>query len=130
MARFHLYFLLVVIVGNCTVSVEPVAVGQTGLIHRQQKRSLLSLPTGGNFKVTCQIIVPVLALINNTNSYLWFDFPTTWALPIYKSLNTLYTSFGKIQEKGIELDEEFIDQQKANQERRTIYEYIEGFFDK
>lgn len=126
---FYLSCLILVIVSFYVENVESVAVGQPGHIHRQQKRSIMSLPSGSIFKFTSEIIVPVLALINNTNTYLWFNFPTVWPTPTYKTLNTLYTSFGRIKEKGIELDEEFVDQQRANQERRTVYEYIEGFFD-
>lgn len=129
MTRFYLACLLFVIVSFYTENVESVAVSQPGHIHRQQKRSVLSFPRGV-FKFTSQIIVPVLALINNTNTYLWFDFPSVWPLPSHVTLNTLYTSFGRIKEKGIELDDEFIDQQRANQDRRNVYEYIEGFFDK
>lgn len=111
------------------VNVDSVAVSQPGYLHRVQKRSILSLPRG-IFKFTGQIIVPVLSLINQTNTYLWFDLPTTWAMPNSNNLNTLYTSFGRLKEKGLVLDEKFVDEQRANQDRRSVYEYIGGFFSK
>ncbi len=68
------------LIGFHMTNVDSVAVGQPGHFHRQQKRSVLSLPKS-IFKFTGQIIVPVLSLINQTNTYLWFDFPSTWPVP-------------------------------------------------
>lgn len=110
-----------------TVNVDTVAVNQPGTHHRVQKRSIVSLPISV-LKITSQIIVPVTALLNQTNSYLWFDFPTTWPVPTSKNLNTLYNSFGRLAARGFDIDENFVDEQKANQERRSVYQYIEGFF--
>jgi hypothetical protein len=118
-----------VLIGIWMTNVESVAVGKSAHFHRQQKRSVLSLPRSV-FKVTGQIIVPVLSLLNQTNTYLWFDFPSTWPMPNNNNLNTLYNSFGRLKEKGIEVDEEFVDEQRANQDRRSLYQYIEGFFQK
>ena len=118
-----------VLIGFWMTNVESVAVGKSAHFHRQQKRSVLSLPRSV-FKVTGQIIVPVLSLLNQTNTYLWFDFPSNWPIPNNNNLNTLYNSFGRLKEKGIEVDEEFVDEQRANKDRRSLYLYIEGFFQK
>lgn len=126
---FYFPYLIFLVVWLVVDNVNSLSVGQSTHLHRQQKRSILSLPRGV-FKFTGQIIVPVLALINQTNTYLWFDLPSTWPLPNNNNLNTLYNNLGKLQEKGIEVDEEFVDEQRANHDRRTVYEYIESFFTK
>lgn len=125
---FTYFFAVALCLSLFFATIESGAVGQ-GRSHSVRKRSILSLPRG-ILKFTSEIIVPVLALINQTNTYLWFDFPTTWPVPSYTNLNTLYTSFGRLQEKGIEVDENFIDEQRANHERRSVYQYLEGFFKK
>ncbi|KZS12424.1 Uncharacterized protein APZ42_022542 [Daphnia magna] len=123
----HWTCLATILIGYYVVKIDSVAVSQPGHLHRHQKRSVISLPRGV-LKFTGEFIVPVLSLINQTNSYLWFNFPTTWPLPNNNNLNTLYNSFGRLKEKGIEVDEDFVDEQRANQDRRHVYQYIEGFF--
>lgn len=125
----HWTCLATILIGYYIVKIDSVAVSQPGHLHRHQKRSVISLPRGV-LKFTGEFIVPVLSLINQTNSYLWFNFPTTWPLPNNNNLNTLYNSFGRLKEKGIEVDEDFVDEQRANQDRRHVYQYIEGFFQK
>lgn len=120
--------VVIAILGFFTVCIESVSVRQDRSSGRQ-KRSVISLPRGV-LRFTNQFIVPVLPLLNASNTYLWFDFQSNWPLPNNNNLNALYTSFGRLKEKGIEVDEEFVDQQRANQERRSFYQIIEGFFSK
>ena len=108
------------------LQIDSVAVSQS---RRLQKRTIISLPFSV-MKFTSEIIVPVVALINQTNTFLWFDFQSNWALPNSNNLNTLYNSFGRLKEKGLELDEAFVDEQRANVDRRNVYQYIEGFFNR
>ena len=123
--------VVIVLLGFYAVCIESGAVGHSGdrSFGRQKRSVIVSLPRGV-LRFTSQIIVPVLSLLNTSNSYLWFDFQSNWPLPNNNNLNTLYTSFGRLKEKGIEVDEEFVDQQRANAERRTLYQCIEGFFTK
>ena len=108
------------------LQIDSVAVSQS---RRLQKRTIISLPFSV-MKFTSEIIVPVVALLNQTNTFLWFDFQSNWALPNSNNLNTLYNSFGRLKEKGLELDEAFEDEQRANVDRRNVYQYIEGFFNR
>ena len=108
------------------LQIDSVAVSQS---RRLQKRTIISLPFSV-MKFTSEIIVPVVALLNQTNTFLWFDFQSNWALPNSNNLNTLYNSFGRLKEKGLELDEAFVDEQRANVDRRNVYQYIEGFFNR
>ena len=111
------------------VQIDSVAVSQSGQSRRLQKRTIISLPVSV-MRFTSEIIVPVVALLNQTNTFLWFDFQSNWALPNSNNLNTLYNSFGRLKEKGLELDEAFVDEQRANVDRRNVYQYIEGFFNR
>ena len=108
------------------LQIDSVAVSQS---RRLQKRTIISLPFSV-MKFTSEIIVPVVALLNQTNTFLWFDFQSNWALPNSNNLNAMYNSFGRLKEKGLELDEAFVDEQRANVDRRNVYQYIEGFFNR
>ena len=100
--------------------------------HRPKRTAVFSLPNGLlGVRWTQQVIVPVLAMINQTNTYLWFDFQVYTKVPTAANLNSLYTSFGRsMNDDGHFIDEDFYEEQVANQERKIIYQYIESFFSK
>jgi hypothetical protein len=84
------------------------------------------------------LIIPVVPLLNTTLTYLWFDLPLTFDLPTASALNELYSSFGMSSgtsnddESRIsnELNHEFMEEQRANHDRRQVYKYAESFFQK
>lgn len=100
--------------------------------ERYRRTATISLPNSVfGVRWTQNVIVPVLALINQTNTYLWFDFQFLTRVPTAANLNSLYTSFGRSMDNdGLYIDEEFVQEQIANKERKAIYQYIESFFNK
>jgi len=101
--------------------------------YRPKRTAVISLPaTALGVRWTQQVIVPVLAMINQTNTYLWFDFQMYTRIPTANNLTKLYTSFGRSMDNsdGNYIDEDFLEDQIANQERKTIYQYMESFFNK
>jgi hypothetical protein len=98
---------------------------------RERRVAVISNPMKSFYKVQMSIIVPVVPLQNTTFTFLWFDFAQWLPLATASNLNLMYTSFGRASEKGLDIiDEPFVEEQKANSERRTLYQYIEGFFNK
>jgi hypothetical protein len=84
------------------------------------------------------LIVPVVPLINTTLTYLWFDLPLTFDLPTASALNDLYASLGLVSGNtdednsriSNELNHEFMEEKRANHDRRQVYKYAESFFQK
>ena len=115
---------------------------QSGKIHKKVRRSALSLPEGSSVSIIMDIIVPVVPLLNTTLTYLWFDFPVTYDVPTAATLNDLYASLGFIDNTSTnetskkdsqsfsDLHHEFIEDQRANVDRKQVYQYVEGFFQK
>jgi len=98
---------------------------------RERRVAVISNPNRSFYKIQMSIIVPVVQLVNQTFTFLWFDFQQWLPLATAANLNTLYTSFGRASEKGLDIaDEPFVEEQKANSERRTLFQYIEGFFNR
>ena len=98
---------------------------------RERRAAIISNPMRTLYKIQMSIIVPVVPLQNTTFTFLWFDFAQWLPVPTATNLNTLYTSFGRASEKGLDIvDEPFVEEQKANMERRYLYQYIEGFFNR
>lgn len=110
---------------------ESASVGQRNL-YRPKRTAVLSLPNSLlGVRWGQQVIVPVLAMINQTNTYLWFDFQMYTKVPTAANLSSLYNSFGRsMNNDGQYIDEDFYEDQVANQERKIIYQYIESFFSK
>lgn len=108
-------------------------------IHSKVRRSALSLPSGSSLSVTMDLIIPVVPLINTTLTYLWFDLPLTFDLPTASTLNELYVSLGLLSkasnddddsDTSNELSHDFVEDQRANHDRRQVYQYAESFFQK
>lgn len=131
----HQFFKLPLFVAVLSLGVD------SAKLFRQSKvrRSALSLPSGSSLTVTMDLIIPVVPLINTTLTYLWFDLPLTFDLPTASSLNELYVSLGLLSraytagedsDSSNELDHDFMEDQRANHDRRQIYQYAESFFQK
>ena len=98
---------------------------------RERRVAVISNPNRSLYKIQMSIIVPVVALVNQTFTFLWIDFQQWLPVPTATNLNTLYTSFGRASEKGLDfVDDPFVEEQKANEERRNLYQYIQGFFNR
>lgn len=84
------------------------------------------------------LIIPVIPLLNTTLTYLWFDFPLTFDVPTADNLNELYISLGWLQNTTTEDEQRgfdhkyhsYFEEQKENHDRRKVYQYVEGFFEK
>lgn len=111
--------------------------GALRLQNNRQRRAALSLPSDSSITITTDLIVPVLPLLNTTLTYLWFDFPITYAVPTASDLHNLYSSFSSERENengddvgdeksSNEIDVDFIEEHRANSDRRIVYKYFEG----
>lgn len=105
--------------------------------HRRLKRSSWSLPPNTSTRLVLDLILPI-APLNNTFSSLVLDLIYRFVLPTYTQLDTLYSSLGRLDEDGqIEgetsdsnvIDYEFFEEQRANRERRAIYQQAESLFE-
>jgi len=131
--KFSLGIVAPVLLMICFMAIGLTECATTGRRsqYRPKRTAALSLPASAlGVRWTQQVIVPVLAMINQTNTYLWFDFQVYTRVPTANNLTNLYTSFGRSMDNGHYIDEDFLEDQIANQERKTIYQYIESFFNK
>ena len=103
---------------------------------RRIKRSSWSLPRNTSARMVLDIIMPVIPL-NNTFSALTLDLIYRFVLPTYTQLNDLYSTLGRLDTNDLdgEIDEnqidfEFFEEQRANHERRSLYQHAQGVFEK
>ena len=103
---------------------------------RRIKRSSWSLPSNTSTRFFFDLIMPVVPL-NNTFSALTLDLVYRFVLPTYRDLNKLYSTLGRLDTNTLdgEIDEskidfEFFEEQRANHERRSIYQHAQGVFEK
>lgn len=98
---------------------------------RRLKRSSWSLPANTSVRYLIDWIIPI-APLNNTFCSLTYDLIFRFVLPTYSSLQTLYQSLGKFEEDKEDnvIDLEFLEEQRANDERRTVYQHVEEIFAK
>jgi hypothetical protein len=75
--------------------------------------------------------------LNNSFSALTFDLVYRFVLPTYKDLNNLYSTLGRLDTNNLEgemdenqIDFEFFEEQRANHERRSVYQHAQGVFEK
>lgn len=103
---------------------------------RRIKRSSWSLPPNTSTRMILDIIMPIVPL-NNTFSALTLDLIYRFVLPTYSQLNTLYSTLGRLDtneldgdnERSNVIDLEFFEEQRANNERRSIYQHVQGLFE-
>lgn len=103
---------------------------------RRIKRSSWSVPRNTSARIVLDIIMPVIPL-NNTFSALTLDLIYRFVLPTYTQLNNLYSTLGRLDTNDLdgEIDEnqidfEFFEEQRANHERRSLYQHAQGVFEK
>ena len=106
------------------------------------KRSSWSLPKNTTTRFLMDWIIPVRPL-NNTSSYIVIDLSYLFVLPTYTQLYNLYGTLGRMDEESEEESEEeniwennmldyyyFFEEQRANKERRSVYEHAEILFER
>ena len=121
-------------------SVENVDVIGSGSIiqagkSKRLKRSSWSLPPNTSVRYIIEWIIPITPLNNSfaqMNYYTVFRF----VLPTYTNLQSLYSTLGKIEfdkeddgDSNV-IDIEFLEEQRANDERRNVYLHVEDMFKK
>ena len=105
---------------------------------KRLKRSAWSLPpnTTARFVIDYGIISYAL---NNTVTYLVYSLIFNFKLPTYQSIQQLYHTLGKLKEYDDDDDFEreddnfdlhFYEEQRANHERRRIYDHAEEHLNK
>ena len=98
-------------------------------VNSRGKRSTLSLPTSSTVKWAVDFYVPVVPLLNTTNTYLQWQVSLYTSVPNRTQIEELYDSLASFgDEKNIEIDHDFVEEQRDNHERRQAFDYIEGIF--
>jgi hypothetical protein len=100
-------------------------------------RTALSLPDNTSLKIAFDMSVGISPL-NNTFSSFTMSLPFRFVLPTFTQLNNRYGSLDQLEkdlsdEGQIEsnlIDYEFLEEQRANEQRRTVYQHIEILFKK
>jgi len=93
------------------------------------RRSSLSIPESSGVKWTIDFIVPVIPLLNTTNTYVTWDFSLFTTIPTRTQVAELYNSLATLsEEKEVDMDHDFIEEQRNNHERRRVFDYLEGLF--
>ena len=105
-------------------------------VKRSSSRAALSLPDNTSLKISFDMSVGISPL-NNTFSSFTMSLPFRFVLPTYTELNNRYGSLDQLekdlsegQTKSNVIDYEFLEEQRANEQRRTIYQHIETLFKK
>ena len=101
---------------------------------RRLKRGSWSLPPNTSVRYQIDWITPVTAL-NNTFTLMIYSLIFRFVLPTYSNLQSLYSTLGKIDMEHEHdgenvIDLEFLEEQRANDERRNVYLTIEDYFRK
>lgn len=108
---------------------------------RRVRRAALSLPDNTSLKLDFYFSVSIDPL-NNTFTSFNVELPFRFVLPTYDQLSTVYSSLGKLdndlsddrqqddQEISNVIDYEFLEEQRANEQRRTIFRHLETLFKK
>ena len=124
-------FLAITLLLSICINVESGRISSS----REKRFAAIQLPEGTSFTVVLDLIIPVVPLLNSTFTFLWFDFPVTFNAPTAADLYTLYTSFGQVVDssnvtssKKSLIDHEYVEEKRVNYDRRKVYEYIEGVF--
>lgn len=104
--------------------------------RRSFRRTALSLPANTSCKISFDMSVGISPL-NNTFTSFTMSLPFRFVLPTHTELNNLYGNLEQLEsdlndgeERTNLIDYEFLEEQRANEQRRTIYQHIETLFKK
>lgn len=108
-----------------------------GLERGRNRWAALSLPDNTSCKISLDLSTGINPL-NNTFTSLTLSVPFRFVLPTYKSLNDQYGRLHQLENdlSGSDrhtqsiIDYHFLEEQRANDQRRTIYQHIETLFKK
>ena len=105
-------------------------------VERRSRRTALSLPDNTSIKIAFDISVGISPL-NNTFSSFTMSLPFRFVLPTFTQLNNRYGNLNQLENdlsegtfKSNLIDYEFLEEQRANEQRRSIYQHIEILFKK
>ena len=75
------------------------------------RRSSLSISESSGVKWTIDFIVPVIPLLNTTNTYVTWDFSLFTTIPTRTQVAELYNSLATLsEEKEVDMDHDFIEE--------------------
>ena len=106
---------------------------QSGRRFRQLKRSAWSLPPNTTARFVINYGVAI-APLNQTLTYIGYFLPFNFRLPTYQSMQELYQTLDKLKEYDDDGNDDreddnfglnFYEEQRANHERRKIYDHVE-----
>lgn len=104
--------------------------------RRSSRRTALSLPANTSCKISFDMSVGISPL-NNTFTSFTMSLPFRFVLPTHSQLNHLYGNLERLESDLSDgeattkvIDYEFLEEQRANEQRRTIYQHIETLFKK
>jgi hypothetical protein len=120
--------LVIVLIAGTDAGTVPNDSGKA--VSRQRRSAAITFPSMTILRVVLDAFIPVIPLLNSTLTYLNFNMPFRITVPTYKQMIDLYSSLGRMEEHGILLDHNFLDEHRANQDRRSIYKLVEGLFDR
>ena len=98
--------------------------------HQRQKRSALSVPNNTTCLIRLDVSFTVKPMEQLTKTYLTIDLPFLFTMPTYDQLAEAYGNKQRLEENAIELDYEFLEEQRSNEERRYIYKTLEAMIEK
>ncbi|XP_057367464.1 uncharacterized protein LOC130688499 [Daphnia carinata] len=125
-----------------TANEEPVTLNtgepeeESPVGRRSSRRTALSLPANTSCKISFDMSVGINPL-NNTFTSFTMSLPFRFVLPTHAQLNNLYGNLERLESDLSDgetttkvIDYEFLEEQRANEQRRTIYQHIETLFKK
>jgi len=98
--------------------------------HQRQKRSALSVPNNTTCLIRLDVSFTVTPMEKLTSTYLTIDLPFLFVMPTYDQLVEAYSSKQRLEENAIDLDYDFLEEQRSNEERRYIYKTLEAMIEK
>lgn len=98
--------------------------------HQRHKRSALSVPNNTTCLIRIDLSFTVTPMEKLTSTYLTIDIPFLFVMPTYDQLVEAYSQKQRLEENAIDLDYEFLEEQRSNEERRFIYKTLEAMIEK
>ena len=74
--------------------------------------------------------MPIGPLLNSTQTTLTVDLPFKFRVPTYDQMADLYSSLGKLKRSDIDVDYNFLEEHRANEDRRGVFRAVQDVFRK
>ena len=91
--------------------------------HSRRKRSSLSFPPNSTMRWDLTWVVPVYPVLTATPSFYTLDLQIYYVMPSHTQLATLYGTLGRMG-NDVDIDYDFLEEQRANQDRRNVYRFL------